>query len=79
MGAYVTGVKWEGTYTDGSYQYGSVTNKDSTATGLSASNVSWSLKNNIDTQTATKEDGTFTFDSTVYPQINSEENVLSLL
>ena len=74
LGSYVTGVKWEGTYTDGSYQYGSVTNKDSTATGLSASNVSWSLKNNIDTQTATKEDGTFTFDSTVYPQINSESS-----
>ena len=72
LGAYVTGVKWEGTFTDGSYQYGSTTNADSTATGLAASNVSWSLKNNIDTQTATKEDGTFTFDSSVYPQINSE-------
>lgn len=72
MGAYVTGAKWDGKWTDGSYQYGSEEKADSTATGLGASNVTWSLKNNIDTQTATTEDGTFTFNSNVYPQINSE-------
>lgn len=74
MGAYVTGVKWDGRFTDGSYQYGSKEKPDSTATGLSASNVTWSVKNNIDTQTATSEDKTFTFDSSVYPQINSESS-----
>lgn len=74
MGAYVTGVKWEGSFTDGSYQYGSEEKSDSTATGLSASNVTWSVKNNIDTQTATTEDGTFTFDSAVYPQVDSESS-----
>lgn len=74
MGAYVTGVKWDGKWTDGSYQYGSVAKADSTATGLTASNVSWSTSNNIDTQTGATEDGTFTFASSVYPQIDSESS-----
>ena len=74
LGAYVTGVKWTGTFTDGSYQYGSVEKSDSTATGLDAGDVTWSISNDIDTQTATTEDGTFTFASANYPQINSESN-----
>lgn len=74
MGAYVTGVKWDGSFTDGSYQYGSKEKSDSTATGLTASNVTWSIKNNIDTQTATTEDVTFTFTSDKYPQIDSESS-----
>lgn len=74
MGAYITGVKWDGSFTDGSYQYGSKEKADSTATGLSASNVTWSIKNDIDTQTATTEDATFTFGSSVYPQIDSESS-----
>ena len=74
MGAYVTGVKWEGGFTDGSYQYGSESHPDSTATGLAASNVTWSIKNDIDAQTGSKEDGTFTFVSTDYPQINTESS-----
>ena len=74
LGAYVTGVKWTGTFTDGSYQYGSSTNKNSTATGLDANDVTWAISNSVDTQTATTEDGTFTFNSNVYPQINSESS-----
>ena len=74
MGAYVTGATWAGTFTDGSYQYGSVEKADSTATGLKASNVTWAVSNNIDTQTATTEDGTFTFTSNKYPQIDSESS-----
>lgn len=74
MGAYVTGVKWDGSFTDGSYQYGSKEKPDSTGTGLSASNVTWSIKNNIDAQTATSEDKTFTFTSDKYPQIDSESS-----
>ena len=58
MGAYVTGIKWDGTFTDGSYQYGSVEKNDSTATGLDANDVTWAISNSIDTQTATTEDGT---------------------
>lgn len=71
MGAYITGVKWTGTYTDGSYQYGSVEKPAETKTGLTASNVTWAISNDIDTETATTEDGTFTFTSP-YPQIDSE-------
>lgn len=74
MGAYVTGVKWAGDYVDGSYQYGSESHPDSTATGLAASNVSWSIKNSVDTQTGNTEDGTFTFASTAYPQIDKESS-----
>ena len=72
LGAYITGVTWTGTFTDGSYQYGSEENSESTATGLSANNVSWSVSNDNDTQTATTEDGTFTFTSDKYLQVNTE-------
>ena len=74
MGAYITGVKWTGTFTDGSYQYGSESHPSSTATGLAASNVSWSISNDNDTQTATTEDGTFTFTSDKYIKIDSESS-----
>ena len=74
MGAYVTGVKWAGDYVDGSYQYGSESHPDSTATGLAASNVSWVVKNSVDTQTGNTEDGTFTFASSAYPQIDKESS-----
>ena len=74
MGAYVTGVKWTGTFTGGSYQYGSEEKADSTGTGLTASNVTWSISNDNDGQTATTEDGTFTFTSDKYKQIDSESS-----
>ena len=74
MGAYITGVKWTGNFTDGSYQYGSEEKADSTATGLSASNVTWNISNDNDSQTATTEDGTFTFTSDKYKQIDSESS-----
>lgn len=74
MGAHITGVKWTGSFTDGSYQYGSEEKADSTATGLSASNVTWSISNDNDTQTAATEDGTFTFVSDDYLQIDSESS-----
>lgn len=74
MGAYITGVSWAGTFTDGSYQYGSATHPSSTATGLSASNVAWSISNDNTNQTATTEDGTFAFASDEYKQIDSESS-----
>lgn len=74
IGAYITGVKWTGNFTDGSYQYGSESHPSSTATGLSASNVTWSISNDNDSQTATTEDGTFTFTSDKYKQIDSESS-----
>ena len=74
LGAYVTGVNWYGSYTDGSYQYGSTTNANSTATGLDANDVTWAITNSIDGQSATTEDGSFTFTSGSYPQINTESS-----
>lgn len=53
IGSYITGLKWDGTTTYGSYEYGP-------STGLSASNRTWAISNNINTDTASTEDGTFT-------------------
>lgn len=74
LGSKITGVKWTGTYTDGSYQYGSVSHPSSTATGLSASNVTWAISNDNDTQTAATEDGTFTFASADHLTVDSESS-----
>lgn len=52
IGSYITKLNWDGTTTYGSYTWGP-------ATGLSASNRTWSISNNIDDQTSTKEDGSF--------------------
>lgn len=52
IGSYITGLKWDGTTTYGSYEYGP-------STGLSSANRTWSISNNIDNQTSTAEDGTF--------------------
>ena len=41
IGEYITGLKWDGSTTYGKYEYGP-------STGLSASNRTWSIKNNID-------------------------------
>lgn len=74
LGAYVTGVNWYGSFTDGSYEYGSEENEGETATGLEAADVSWAISNSVDSQTGSTEDGTFTFTSDKYPQINSESS-----
>jgi hypothetical protein len=68
IGAKITGLKWDGSFSAGSYKIGNATQ----STGLSASNVTWSVKNNKDSQTGTTEDGTFTLTSDKYIQINSE-------
>lgn len=74
LGAYVTGVNWYGSFTDGSYEYGSEENEGETATGLKAADVSWAISNSVDSQTGSTEDGKFTFTSDKYPQINSESS-----
>lgn len=80
IGSYITGLKWEGGFTTGSYEFGSVnaTNPETkytdTDTGLTSSSDTWSVSNSIDTQTATTEDGTFTLDSANYIQVNSESS-----
>ena len=65
IGSYITGLKWDGTTTYGSYEFGP-------ATGLSASNRTWAISNNVDNQTSTSEDGTFTLTSTDYIQLTQE-------
>ena len=65
IGTYITALNWNGTTTYGSYEYGP-------ATGLSASNRTWSISNDIDSQTSTSEDGTFTLTSDKQIQLTQE-------
>lgn len=68
IGAKITGLTWDGTNNKGSYKIGSA----SQTTGITDSNFSWTVSNNIDTSTSTKVDGTFTLSSTDYIQINTD-------
>lgn len=65
IGSYITELKWDGTSTYGSYEYGP-------STGLSASNVTWEISNNIDQQTAVTEDGKFALTSDKQIQLTQE-------
>ena len=65
IGTYITALTWNGSSTYGTYEYGP-------ATGLSADNMTWSITNNIDSQTATTEDGTFTLSSGKKIQLTQE-------
>lgn len=67
IGSYITALNWDGATTYGSYEYGP-------ATGLSAANRTWSIENNIDSQTATTEDGTFTLASDKQIQLTQESS-----
>ena len=70
IGAKITKITWAGTPAAGSYAIGDVTQ----SSGLDASDFSWSVSNNIDAQTSTSEDGSFTLTSDKYIQINSESS-----
>lgn len=54
-GTSITKVNWAGTFTDGTYEYGSVENNSSTAAGASAT---WVVKLG-ETQIGTSEDGSY--------------------
>lgn len=54
-GTTITKVNWDGSFTDGSYEYGSVEKSDSTAANAA---VSWVVKLN-DTQIGTAQDGSY--------------------
>lgn len=72
IGSYITGLKWDGSVSYGSYEYGSVGHVGQSASGLSSSDVSWAISNSRDhTQTAATEDGTFTLGDNKI-QIDSE-------
>jgi hypothetical protein len=68
VGAKITALNWNGTFSAGSYKIGTATQ----STGLSASNVTWDVSNSIDSQTATTEDGKFTLTSDKYIEINTD-------
>lgn len=56
VGGYITALKWNGTWSAGSYEYGSKEDS-STSTGITAT---FAVSNNKNSDTATTEDGTFT-------------------
>lgn len=56
VGNYITGLKWDGTWSAGSYEFGSLEDK-STSTGITAT---YAMSNNKTAQTSTDIDGTFT-------------------
>lgn len=68
MGAKITAINWDGSTSNGSYKIGSTTQ----STGIAASNFTWAVSNNKDSQTSTKIDGTFTLTSDQYITINTE-------
>lgn len=69
IGAKITGIKWDGSTSNGSYKVGSGSDQ---GTGITSGNFSWAISNNIDSQKSTGVDGTFTLTSDKYIQINSE-------
>ena len=71
IGSYITGVTWDNSFVDGSYQFGSAENPDDTSTGLTIKDVTWLISNDIDSQTSTAEDGIFEFKNN-RPQIDTE-------
>ena len=71
IGSYITGLKWDGKVSYGSYEYGSVGHVGQSASGLSSSDVSWAISNSHNIQTAATEDGTFTLGDNKI-QIDSE-------
>ena len=73
IGSYISAIKWNGTFTDGSYEFCSSEKSSSKATGIKAENVSWNISNDYDDQTANTEDGTFTLAGDGI-QIDSEES-----
>ena len=56
VGSYVTSISWDGTTSNGTYKVGSVSDQ---GTGISSSNFTWSVSNNVDSQTSTNVDGSF--------------------
>lgn len=65
VGEYIKSITWNGGSSYGSYEYGP-------ATGLSSANRTWAISNSVDSQTSTKEDGTFTLTSDKYIQLTQE-------
>lgn len=78
VGSYITKINWNGKTTAGSYIVGSGSNQ---GTGINAgdaapanSSFTWSVSNNIDSQTSAAQDGSFTLSEANRRQITSTTN-----
>ena len=69
VGDNINKLNWDGSTSNGSYKVGSGSDQ---GTGISSSNFTWAVSNNIDEQTSTSIDGSFTLTSDDYIQINSD-------
>lgn len=72
VGSYITKIKWDGSTSNGTYKVGSGSDQ---GTGISSSNFSWAVSNNIDAQTSTSVDGSFTLADDKKKQITSTSEV----
>ena len=56
VGSYVTSISWDGATSNGTYKVGSGADQ---GTGISSSDFTWAVSNNVDAQTSTSVDGSF--------------------
>ncbi len=66
VGDKITKLNWDGSTSNGSYKVG---NGSDQGTGISSSNFTWAVSNNIDSQTSTSMDGTFTLTSEMISEL----------
>lgn len=73
IGSYITTLKWDGTFTDGTYSFG-YDGGTGTADTKAGCTATYEVSNDIDDQTATVIDGTFTLSDDDKIQIDSTDN-----
>ena len=80
VGSKIKAIKWKTSTGNGSYvgndgtgTYGT-SNGTSNASGISSSNFTWSISNEVDTQTSSATSGTFTLSSDDYIEIDSTDS-----
>lgn len=72
IGTKITKLNWNGSFSEGSYEYGSKEGETKhTDIGTGIGSATWSISNNIDDQTSTSEDGSFTLAEDDYITIDS--------
>ena len=73
IGSYITTLKWDGTFTDGTYSFG-YEGGTGTADKAAGCTATYEVSNTIDDQKATTVDGTFNLDDDHKIQIDSTDN-----
>ena len=71
VGSYITQINWDGSTSNGTYKVGSGNDQ---GTGITSSNFTWSVSNTKDSQTSSKQDGSFDI-TTNKEQITSTSTV----